>query len=193
MNVRRAFSAIFALLCAACHASPGSVTGTVNGRSMEVAETASLLVDDGGANSLLLVLLSSRPGLCDALEADTVLRKDQLLFVEVDVYDASRDVVVGPSDGGDFPVTGPYDALRPGRNAFFKYEALDKSCQLAAPDVWATKGTVTVDSIDADAVVAGSGEVKLESGDALSFSFSSTPCEAIARLVSGEFSGTSCK
>lgn len=186
----RMLAASVSILCAAC-SGPGSIEGTIFGEKFQVAEVISQAV--AKRESFAVIMFSSRPGLCDSLGSDTLLEDAQLLIVEMAVYNAERDSVVGPQGAGDFEVLSTFDGLPTGPIATVVYRRTDARCRRLVSDKLGIGGTISITSVSNDGAYEGSGSVVLENYDKISLEFSGTPCSALPGFVLDDFQPKDCQ
>jgi hypothetical protein len=192
-----AFASI-GLLLSGC-GSPGSITGAVRGQRFEVAEVLSVTDTDsvfGGDDTLALVLLSSRPGLCDAIAANAQLRDAQFLMIRTGTFETVHHQLHAPLFPGDFPVTALSDPSAPipeGPLALVTYSATDGNCEVPPPVGIGTEGKITITSIGDDGSYAGSGNVVLDGESTLEVTFSGTPCKVLPSVTVGQYHPDTCQ
>jgi hypothetical protein len=188
----RASLPILSLAASACGhgGGPEVVTGTISGKTFSPVEAISspFTVDytPGGA----AILLSTGPGLCDMLSAETVPASLASLMILVASYDTTSMSAVAPTKPGDFVVVVPQGGGSPRNGASAQYEETDAGCNGQKLSN-AVGGTVTLASVMDDAY-GGTADLKLDTGDEITVTFQSQKCAALNMMFDSSWSPT-CK
>jgi hypothetical protein len=161
--------AVAAGLTACGSAGGNSVSGTIGGETVPVAEAIIYEKPENGAT----IFISSRPGLCDCLDEDRV---GDVAILGLSFAGGSEK----PTAAGDFsvvPSSADNSAPKPG-TAVATYQKLP-ACTGAAQETLAeaASGTITLSSVS-DKAVSGSGDVTFPNGDHLTVSFEAKACAA---------------
>ena len=174
--------ALLASLLAACTSSGASVSGSVPGGGVDVADTisATVTVDDGtgGTSSYAQIVIGSTSGLCsDAAAAPPIDRKGAREIV-IELRDIAGSQSTAPAAAGTYTIY-PNTGSEPPKSASLTTVGLDNTCQTVdAQTASAQSGTVTLTTA-AGGVYKGSFDVTLNTGDHITGSFDPTACPAL--------------
>jgi hypothetical protein len=173
--IRNAFGVAAAALLAGCAGNGNSATigGQMvpSGDSISSAYTTTL---NGTPQSEGVILLSSSTGMCSALSAGQQRPAAQLMLIALQDVDAGA---ASPPQGPGHYVIGATSS----RTASLSYLVTDGNCQAAAQSN-AVSGTVDLTSVSAG-VYSGSFQATLDSGQAVSGSFSPTNCGELGVML----------
>lgn len=160
--LRKAALLSVALFVVGC-GGPGSFNGTVDGKSLSVADAVFVPLNDSNGNKVGVVLvMSDVPDICSAMKANRA-PKGATSATFVLMRFGSDGKVLAP-DVGDFKLTDNLDAQPTENIGFGGFSKSDANCtnEVASDHSGAKSGLVKVDSIE------------LKSGGALSGTFDAT-------------------
>ena len=165
---------------AAAPEGTASVAGSINGTAISEGSAVSAQVQDSKGGSALIEI-SDDAVLCDQLGEGQIGGGQHRL--EIVVY------TIGANKQSQAPAApGPYtlNVQDPGGLfAAVAYLTTDPACgQIISQSGKATSGTVTLTSI-ANGIYAGTFDIKLDTGDRLTGSFSPSACAALQKLDDG--------
>jgi len=161
--VRAPPAVVLAILATACGGGPGSVEGSVAGRSLQVADA---IFFARTSPNQAMVVLSSRAKACETSSHGANPAGATLLRFTLEAWTQG---VPSWLDVGDYKVDDRADK----RAINVQFLAFDASCQgLPAQP---SGGTVTLDEVDAQTKMAGSFELKFDS-QSLRGEFEATHC-----------------
>jgi hypothetical protein len=176
MNRSTWLTSLAVVSLAAC--SPNIVNGTVAGNGLVVADAALWAQKDSSGNvEAAVLLLSDKPGLCDALKANRQAKNQTYLVLQLFSFnDQAQRLVPGP---GDFTVVDT-DPTRGGNYATAQFVKTDSACvNTLSPAVSKAKsGLVKVSTLALTASSHGIGTFDATFGtDNVTGAFSTSYCE----------------
>ncbi|HEY1814726.1 MAG TPA: hypothetical protein VGG74_20405 [Kofleriaceae bacterium] len=146
-----------------------AVVGTVAGDSYVIQDAVSFA--DHSTDGTALIIMSTMPGICDRLAADTIDANER--FVTITMSNSTQTSSSPPTSPGTFTVSTMSSANFGGVST----DVFDATCtHVDADSVDATSGTVQLDSV-AGNVFTGTFDVSFSvTGDHITGSFSPTSC-----------------
>lgn len=153
----------------ACSSGPGSIDGTIAGRSFAPRSAISGVASDG---KTLLVILTDFPGACDAVAACSLSKGGQMLEFALE-----NKNMAGALGLGSYSLTG--SAMEAGIGYF--------GCAPGSPSANLVVGETGTVSLTAENGQGFDGrvEAKLSDGSQISGSFTTSPCPALGAAAFG--------
>lgn len=161
---------------------PASVEGTFHGDALTVASVLSARPVLQG-ESLGLMILADKPGLCDAFEEGRIL--PDMRYVVIQAFNYVDEELYAPAAPGEFTVV-PEPPSGPAQSFVTYYRLL--GCDIDETVDLAT-GTVTLDSVESG-LYAGSFQGTTPFAETVSGWFAPTRCDAAAAAF---LYGTDCE
>jgi len=163
-----------------------SVHGQVGGgRTITVTEAvwtvAPAEVGPGWSGQTAVVLMSSEPGLCDRVTANTVLPGEETVSISMVDLAQSAMVASAPSAPGDYLV--PIESELAPKTAWLGTDSYDSQCTHAGTG-GASSGTVTIETIG-DTAFTGTFDVTIDIAGELTGTFAATSCPGLVNALGG--------
>jgi hypothetical protein len=147
------------------------VDGTINGKTITIADAIFIAGTPGGGVQELLIDLEDQAGVCDRIKANTFKQNTTELGFTIAIENASGAVPVGTYSNGTTGKTHLNGGV----------QEPDPTCM--GKHLGTKSGTVTITSISPD-IVSGTFDLTLDGGDHVTGSFGATRCDMdIAKIT----------
>jgi hypothetical protein len=182
--------AIVLSMLAACGGDDaGSVSGTVHGTSIPVADSVSAAVTINSNQHGAAILLTNTGDACNQL-TDHVQHPSQKIVV-ITVADYANLTLTTPTAPGTYQIY--QGGTPPAKAATLQVVMTDLNCAAISNNgAKATSGTVTLTKVSGN-TFAGSFDALLDSEDHITGSFSPDECPAIQSAIDSSGSAASCQ
>jgi hypothetical protein len=182
--------AIVLSMVAACGGDDaGSVSGTVHGTSIPVADSVSAAVTINSNQHGAAILLTNAGDACSQL-TDHVQHPSQKIVV-ITVADYANLTLTTPTAPGTYQIY--QGGTPPDKAATLQVVMTDLNCAAISNNgAKATSGTVTLTKVSGN-TFAGSFDALLDSEDHITGSFSPSECPAIQSAIDNSGSAASCQ
>ena len=175
--MKRLMMAVAALAMVGCS---GSVSGTVAGNSLNVADSIfAILKNDAGKQTGALVFLSDKPKLCESLKANrTAKSATGLLFA---MSRSNNDGIIAPDVGEYTVISVGQTPTSAGNYSVGVFSRSDANCdnQISDDSSRAKSGLIKVTALkgETNGNAAGNFDVTFGCGDKVTGSFKATFCD----------------
>lgn len=169
---------VAALLAVGMVGCAGSVSGTVAGNNLAVADAVFAVLKSDGKAQALLVALSDQPKICDSLKANREAKNSTTMTM---AFLRSSGLEVLAPDVGDYTVAETAFRAGDGNKASASFNRYDSTCEdtIASDKRGSKSGLIKVTNLKAEAngTANGTFDITFGSGDKVTGSFNATYCD----------------